>query len=72
MVDLSKMTDIEVIQHYFKVDAQKAQKMLDDEIDMNFLRGNVDVFKNTFTKEFDDITVKMKTKLKKIIDDLDP
>jgi len=72
MADLSKMTDIEVIQHYFKVDAQKAQKMIDDGIDINVLRGNVDIFKDIFTKEFADINEKMKSKLKKIIEDFDP
>jgi len=72
MADLSKMTDIEVIQHYFKVDAQKAQNMIDDGIDINVLRGNVDIFKDIFTKEFADINEKMKSKLKKIIEDFDP
>jgi len=71
MADLSKMTDIEVIQHYFKVDAQKAQKMIDDGIDINVLRGNVDIFKDTFTKELDNISKKMKSKLNKIITELD-
>lgn len=71
MPDLSKMTDIEVIQHYFKVDAEKAQKMIDDGINMDILRGNVDVFKNIFTKEFEDITSKMKHELNKIVNDLD-
>ena len=72
MVDLSKMTDIEVIQHYFKVDVQTAQKMIDDGTDVNVLRGNVDIFKDIFTKEFADINAKMKLELKKIIEAFDP
>ena len=72
MTDLSKMTDIEVIQHYFKVDVQTAQKMIDDGTDVNVLRGNVDIFKDIFTKEFADINAKMKLELKKIIEAFDP
>ena len=72
MEDLSKMTDIEVIQHYFKVDVQAAQKMLDAGTNVDALRGNVDVFKDTFSKEYANINTKMKLELKKIIEAFDP
>jgi len=71
MADLGKMTDIEVIQHYFKVDEETAQKLIDEGMDMDVLRGKVDVLKDTFTKEFKDITEKMKTELSKIVNDFE-
>jgi len=71
MTDLNKMNDIEVIQHYFKVDEEMAQKLIDEGMDMNVLRGKTDVFKDTLTKEIGDITTNLKKQLKKIVDDFD-
>jgi hypothetical protein len=71
MADLGKMTDIEVIQHYFKVDEKTAQNLIDEGMNMDALRGKVDILKDIFTKEFNDITEKMKTELGKIVNDFD-
>ena len=70
MPDLSNKTDIEVIQYYFKTDAETAQKLLDEGMDMDVLRGNINPYTEAVTKEIDKITSKLKKEIGDVIKDL--
>lgn len=72
MADLSKMTDVEVIQYYFKTDEETAQKLIDEGMDMDVMRGNIKPFQENFVGEIDNITNKLKEELQKAVTDFDP
>ena len=71
MADLIKMSDIEVIQHYFKTDEVTAQNLLDEGMDMDTLRGNINPFKADMVKEINNINAKFKKELGDAVSQLD-
>ena len=67
--DLTKMSDVEVVRYFFKIDEKQAQKVIDEGINVKFLRGEENIIENNMNKEVDNIISKYEDKAGNVFKD---
>ena len=72
MTDSSKLSDIDIVKKFYKVDDKMAQKLIDEGVDIEFLKGNVNPFTKNITNEVDGMAKDLKKTLTDIINEFNP